>query len=114
MLKGYNFKEFSGDALIYNAVIYHVPITGNVGIFGIPFSILTWDLFAESLKIGDKTIYSDLRNFKWSLGTGFGYKLTLFKQIPVQLEISFDKALEGRLPIYYFTVSTAYYTWGKE
>jgi hypothetical protein len=116
ILRGYKFKEFRGDALIYNNITYHIPVANieSESFLGVPLSIVTWNLFTEQVKIGDKSIFSGIYGIKANIGTGFGYRMMFFGNFPVQLDFSVAKALEGgRLPEYYFTVSTVYYTWGN-
>ena len=115
-LRGYGFKEFRGEALFYNQLTYHIPVTTvePKGFLGITWAIVTWDVFTEGAKIGDRNIFSEVPGFKWNLGTGFGYKVMLFNRLPIQVEIAAAKAFEGRMPQYYFTVSTIYYSWQNE
>jgi outer membrane protein assembly factor BamA len=116
ILRGYDYKEFSGDALIYNGFTYHVPIVERPPekILGIPLSIVTFNLFLESAKIGGREIYETAYDVKFSAGAGIGYRVVLLDRFPVQLELSAAKAFDSRSPQFYFTLSTIYYTWKNE
>lgn len=116
LLRGYNYKEFQGDALIYGNLTYNVPIIERKQetILGIPLSIVTLDFFIEGAKIGDYSIYNTFSDVKFSAGIGIGYKIILLKKFPLQLELSEAKAFDSRMPLFYFTLSTIYYTWGNE
>lgn len=116
LLRGYKFKEFRGDALFYNQFTYHIPVVAVEprGFMGVTWAIVTWNIFVEGAKIGDRTIFSEIPGFKWSTGTGFGYTVMLLKRLPIQVEISAAKAFEGCMPQYYFTVSIVYYSWNNK
>ncbi|MCX5782165.1 MAG: BamA/TamA family outer membrane protein [Elusimicrobia bacterium] len=116
VMKGYNYREFSGNSIIYNSVKHNIPIAG-IGyekFLGIEYSIVTWNIFAEGVKIGGKEIFSGVQDAKYSVGSGLGYTLILFKKLPVKFEVSMAKAFEPRGPKMYLTVSTLYYTWSNK
>jgi len=114
ILRGYQFKEFFGDALIYGTVKYNIPLNNprEADYFEhITVSFFTWNIFAEAAKIGTKDIYTMSIGEKFSAGTGLGYNIVLFRLFPIKLELSAAKALEDRPVYFYFTISTLYYTW---
>ncbi|MBN1822858.1 MAG: hypothetical protein JW803_00915 [Endomicrobiales bacterium] len=113
ILRGYDFKEFMGDALLYQNLSYNIPLAKSKidPSKSLAFSILTWNFFSESAKIGDKKIYELPEDVKANFGTGVAYRIMLFRIFPVQLEFSVAKAMEPRDPEYYVTLSTIYYTW---
>jgi len=116
LLRGYDYKEFRGDALISNSFMYHVPIVEcpPEKVLGIPFSIVTLNFFVDSAKIGGRDIYDSFQGFKFSAGMGIGYRVVLLDRFPLQLELSTAKAFDSRSPQFYFTLSTIYYTWKNE
>ncbi len=116
LLRGYSFKEFRGDALFYNQLTYHIPVGSAEpgGFRHVSWHIVTWDLFVEAVKIGDRDIFSEVPGFKTSIGTGFGYRVTIFNRFPVQVGVGAAKAFADRVPQYYFTISTIYYSWQNE
>jgi outer membrane protein assembly factor BamA len=116
LLRGYNYKEFRGDALVYNGLTYHVPLVEHTPpkIWGIPLAIVTWNFFFESAKIGDRHIYGTMEGLKCSVGTGIGYRVVLLGRYPVQLELAVAKAFDPRDPQFYLTLSSIYYTWRSE
>lgn len=112
LLRGYNFKEFRGNALIHNALTYNLPIKsfGQINEKNISFSLVTWDIFMEAVKIGEREIYTTSDEIKASAGAGIGYKIMVFGQFPIQIEVSAAKAFEPREVMYYLTFSTIYFT----
>lgn len=115
ILRGYDFKEFSSNAIIYNTVVYNIPIAKieNEKLFGVPFSMFTWNVAVESAKIGDKSIYDSFNDSKFSISTGISYKIVLLSRFPIRFEFSTAKAFCDRPPLFYFTLSTIYYSFGS-
>lgn len=114
VLRGYKFKEFRGDSILYGTMKYNIPLTNpkEEDYFKhISVSMFTWDVFMDAAKIGTKDIYTLPVEAKFAMGTGFGYKIVLFRLFPVKLELSAAKAMEDRPVYFYFTISTIYYTW---
>jgi hypothetical protein len=112
-LRGYPFKEFSGDGIIYTNTTYNVPLrtTEEDSEKGISFSLLTWEFFIETAKLGARDIFSSIGENKVSIGTGIGYKINVFNRFPVQIDLSVAKSFEDRPPMFYCTISSLYYTW---
>lgn len=112
MLRGYDFKEFRGNALIHHVITYNLPIRafGEMDQKHISFSLVTWDIFMEAAKIGEREIYTTSGEVKASGGAGIGYKIMVFGQFPIQIELSAAKAFEPRETMYYLTLSTIYFT----
>ena len=113
ILKGYDYKDFSGNSIIYGSLIYNFPIAKGKSTYFKNIYLLTWNVFGEAGKIGDEKIYSTFNNTKYCAGLGIAYKIILFKEFPVRLEASAAKAFEDRPVKFYFSVSTAYYSFGN-
>lgn len=113
ILRGYRFKEFRGSGILYNMLVYKVPLVKLDGKGREPnLAVVSWDFFAEAAKIGEREIFTAPGGgFKSSAGMGIGYRIVLFNLFPVQVELSGAKAFEARGPQIYFSVSTIYYTW---
>ncbi len=113
-LKGYSYKEFyGGDALIYNNLIYHIPLIKNVEkkFIGTEIKIVTWNVFVESAKIGDRTIFDTTQDIKSSMGIGLDTSVTILKTLEMKAGIAIAQALEsGYSPMGYFVLSAIYYT----
>ncbi len=115
-LKGYRYKEFSAEAIFYNQLKYKIPIakTAELNLLGITFSILTWDTFLEIAKFGNKDILNNNENFKHCVGSGLDYTFTIFKILPVKINLTLAQAFENIPPQIHITISTTYYTWKTE
>lgn len=116
ILKGYRYKEFFSEAMIYNQLKYNIPIakTKELNFLGITFSILTWYTFLEIAKIGDKNIFNNNENFKSCFGSGLDYNFTIFKILPIRISLTLAQSFENISPQLHATISTTYYTWKKE
>lgn len=116
LLRGYDFKEFSVDSFLYNQLSYNIPIakTSQIKFLNISFSILTWKVFLELAKIGDKDIFTENNNFKYCFGSGIYYSFVILKILPLTINLTLSQALETRPTKFYFTISTTYYTWKNE
>jgi hypothetical protein len=115
ILKGYDFKEFFGDSIVYDKISYNfsLPLSKNLNFLGISFSILTLKFYLENAKLGDENIFYNLDNIKSCLGSGVEYNVTFFKILPMKLEIVLAQAIDNRSPKLYFTIATTYYTWNS-
>lgn len=116
LLKGYKYKEFTSEAMLYNELKYNTPLaqTTKLHFLGITFAIVTWNVLFEIAKIGDKKIFTDFDNIKFSIGTGIDYNLTILKILPVKINFTIAQAIEYRTPQIHCTISTTYYTWKTE
>ncbi len=117
MLKGYKFKEFQADSIIYNQFKYNIPIAKStqLSFIGINFYVLNWNLFLELAKFGtSENIFTTKENIKSSFGSGIEYNFTIFKILPININISLAQSLEYNYPRIYFTIATTYYTYKTE
>ena len=115
-LLGYDYKEFQGFAEIYNRFDYNVAIAGfgHAKFFGMDFSIVTLNFFAEAAKIGGKEIFSGIQDGKYDVGSGIGYTTVLLGILPLKFEVSLVKAFDVDKPAkLYFLISTLNYTFGN-
>ncbi|MFN3550587.1 MAG: hypothetical protein ACK4WJ_02080 [Endomicrobiia bacterium] len=115
-LKGYRYKEFSAEAIIYNQLKYKIPIvkTTELNFLGITFSILTWHTFLEIAKFANKDIFNNNENFKYCVGSGLDYTFTILRILPIKINLTLAQAFENVSPQIHITISTTYYTWKKE
>lgn len=116
ILKGYNYKEFASEAMLYNQFKYNIPLirTAELHFLGITFAIVTWNVLFEIAKVGDKKIFDNFENIKSSIGTGIDFDITILKILPIKVNLTIAQAFEHRSPQLHCTISTTYYTWRTE
>ena len=115
-LLGYDFRQFEGFCEIYNRLDYNVSLagTGHARLFGMTFSIVTLNFFAEAAKIGGKEIFTGISDGICDAGAGIGYTAVLFDLFPLKFEVVGAKAFEADRPYkLYFLISTLGYTFGN-
>jgi len=112
-LRGYNFKEFRGEALMTGTLSYNIPLmTANHSFRGVfSSSLITWNAFLNGAKIGDRSIFSTPENLKSSFGSEIIINLVIIKDFPLKLGVTVAKAFEDRPGYCYFSVVTNYYSW---
>lgn len=113
MLRGYGFKEFIGDALLYGTLSYTVQLFSPARKpeeLPAP-SLLDWNVFADAAKIGNEMIFTTPEGVKSSAGAGLTWNLNFFKYFPFKLSLLAAKAFDARPIHYYATIKTNYYTW---
>jgi outer membrane protein assembly factor BamA len=116
MLRGYDFKEFRGDALLFGSLSCNVPLTDvRRSYFGVlASSLITGSVFFDAAKIGGRSIYTTPGGFKASCGAELSCNLTVFKNIPLRLGFTAAKACENRPVYFYVSLASTYYTWRNE
>lgn len=110
ILRGYSYREFYGDTLMYGKLNYHIPIVRNMKKHAIraAFEILTIDITAETAQIGNVRDFGSGYNMKSSVSAGLGSDVVMFDHINLKFDTFFGKAIESnRLPVFYF-ILTAY------
>ncbi len=110
ILRGYNYREFYGDTLVYGRLNYHIPIVRNVKEKALraKFRIMTIDLTGETAQIGNARDLGNVYNLKSSVSAGLGCDVVLFEHVNIKFSTFSAKALEAnRTPVFYF-ILTAY------
>jgi outer membrane protein assembly factor BamA len=110
ILRGYDFREFYGDTLMYGKLNYHIPIIRNVKKHALraAFEILSIDVAAETAQIGNVRDFGSCYSMKSSVSAGLGCDVVMFNHINFKFDTFCGKALESnRIPVFYF-ILTAY------
>jgi len=110
LLRGYGYREFFGDTLMYAKLNYHIPIVRNVKKHALraAFQILTIDVTGETAQIGNEADFGSEYSMKSSVSAGLGCDVVMFEHINVKFDAFTGKALEAhRIPVQYF-ILTAY------
>jgi outer membrane protein assembly factor BamA len=115
LLRGYDSKEFSGEAIISQRLSYNVPLSKVQynQVLGINYAVVTWDVAMEAVEIGTRDIFYTEDTLKLSAEVGLGYRVIVLKYLPLKFEFVVAKALEARLPKPYVLVSTTFYSWSS-
>lgn len=109
ILRGYNYKEFRGDSIIYSRVSYRIPTVVKKEALNVSLDILSWEFMGEVGKIGSKDIFNNTEDIKASAGIGFGCELTFFKVVNTKFSLSINQPFETRLPRLYFSITAVSY-----
>ncbi|MCB4792721.1 MAG: outer membrane protein assembly factor [Elusimicrobia bacterium] len=111
LMRGYKFREFLGDSLIYWKTGYHIPLSKPIekDILDSTFKILTIDIFSEAARIGDKYIFERYSDTKASFGIGFSCTIKFFQALNTAFAFSVNKAIDSRAPTIYMEISTISY-----
>ncbi|OGS23617.1 MAG: hypothetical protein A2297_08280 [Elusimicrobia bacterium RIFOXYB2_FULL_48_7] len=109
VLRGYNYREFFGDTLMYAKLNYHMPLIKNVKKQSIrtSFNVVTIDLTGETARVGNLDDLSSVHSQKSSVSFGLGCDTTVFEHVNLKFNAFSGKALEPRDPVFYF-ILTAY------
>ncbi|MHB9156208.1 MAG: BamA/TamA family outer membrane protein, partial [Endomicrobiales bacterium] len=78
MLRGYGFKEFMGDGLLYATVSYTLPAAQAKGAPGRAFnaSLTGWTFFIDAAKVGGTTIFTRPDGIRSGAGAGLNWDMT--------------------------------------
>lgn len=111
MLRGYQYREFYGDALAYVNIAYHIPLTKAFSMEAMDslLNFITFDTMWEAASVGTRGEYSHLSSFRSSVSAGASFKLTALKNFNVKFNALIAQAFEPRSPILYFTISAYSY-----
>ncbi|OGS20905.1 MAG: hypothetical protein A3J83_00315 [Elusimicrobia bacterium RIFOXYA2_FULL_40_6] len=109
LLRGYNYREFFGDTLMYAKLNYHMPLIKNIKKQSIrtSFNVVTIDLTGETARIGNVADLGNISGMKSSVSFGLGCDTTIFEHVNLKFNAFSGKALEPRDPVFYF-ILTAY------
>jgi len=110
ILRGYDYKEFEGNSMIYFQTSFHIPVMTTLTKGHSSLEIVTGDLMFEFGKTGETDIFARTDDIRGSVGIGFGCSMTLFKNVKSRFNIFISKAFEPREPAVYFVLKTLYYT----
>lgn len=116
IMRGYAFREFAGNSLIYMQLGYHIPLVKltDKEIRDATLGVLTADVYAEVAKIGEKDIFEVPGVVKSSGGVGLGCVMKLFGRIRTRFTVSVYQAADPLAPVFYFTLSTLTYDVHKQ
>ena len=109
MLRGYGYKEFLGDGMVYAQLKYRKPFVLKKEALNASLDVVSWETNFEAGKIGGNDIFNSVSGIKASAGAGFGCVLTLFKAVSVTFSVSLNQPLEFRAPHPYFTFTAVSY-----
>jgi outer membrane protein assembly factor BamA len=111
LLRGYSYREFFGDTLMYAKFNYHIPIVANVKEEPDSFSwhILTLDFAYEAARVDSAADFGKAFNPKSSVSFGLGWNMIFLKHINLKFDTFSGKALEPRAPVLYFILNAYTY-----
>ena len=112
ILRGYSYREFYGDTLMYGKLNYHIPIINDIKThaLNVALKLLTIDFTAETAQIGNAKDFGRYYSMKSSLSAGLGSDIVIFDHINFKLDTFCGKALEpNRTPVLYFILSAYTY-----
>jgi hypothetical protein len=114
MMRGYSYKEFFGESLLYLQLSYNIPLVKAIEIsrFNMDLRIVTLDILAEFGKVGGKEDIYLPGNVKSSASLGAGCDLTVYRTVRMKFNAYLGQAVDLRPPVAYFFV-TAYTYLGK-
>jgi outer membrane protein assembly factor BamA len=111
LLRGYNYREFFGDSLMYYKLNYHIPIIRNVKEKALRsiLQIVTIDIASETAQLNSAADFGKSYDLKSSVSLGAGCDVLLFKHINFKFDTFAGKALEPRNPVIYFILNAYSY-----